>query len=339
VGRRPVRLPGAEHPLLSIHSGGRVGPGPWRPFSPAEIQQIARTVRRTPEVMLKVTGGGTKAGAVAAHFDYISRHGELEIETDDGANAQNRDEQKEMLKNWHLELTAAHYRQPRRGKEPARAPKMVYNIVLSMPAPTPPEKVLAASRKFARERFGGRHRYAMVLHTDQAHPHVHLVVKTEDENGRRLHVDKPMLRQWREDFAQLMREQGVAANASRRVVRGRDNRRTKNSVYRGQRQREATPFHERVLPAAKEHTAGASTDFVRTRESVIAYWRRTADLLGAQGELQLAGDVRDFVQRLRLASSDRYAQATRHTLHLEATELPAQRVRDNARERGDDFAR
>jgi hypothetical protein len=37
--------------------------------------------------MLKVTGGGTKVGAGAAHFDYISRHGELEIETDDGANA------------------------------------------------------------------------------------------------------------------------------------------------------------------------------------------------------------------------------------------------------------
>jgi hypothetical protein len=117
--------------------------------------------------MLKVTGGGTKVGAVAAHFGYISRHGDLEIETDDGANAQSRGEQKEMLKNWHLELSAAHYRQPRRGNEAARAPKMVYNIVLSMPAPTPPEKVLAASRKFARERFGGRHRYAMVLHTDQ----------------------------------------------------------------------------------------------------------------------------------------------------------------------------
>ena len=91
-----------------------------------------------------------------------------------------------------------------------------------MPAPTPPEKVLAAARAFARERFGVRHRYAMAMHTDQANPHVHLVVKAEDELGKRLHVDKPMLREWREDFARTMREQGIAANATSRVVRGRN---------------------------------------------------------------------------------------------------------------------
>jgi hypothetical protein len=36
-----------------------------------------------------------------------------------------------------------------------------------MPSPTPPEKVLAAARKFAREKFALQHRHAMVLHTDQ----------------------------------------------------------------------------------------------------------------------------------------------------------------------------
>jgi hypothetical protein len=296
VGRRPVRLPGAEHPLLSIHSGGRLGPGPSRPFSPAEIQQIARTVRRTPEVMLKVTGGGTKIGAVAAHFDYISRHGELEIETDDGANAQGRDEQKEMLKNWHLELTAAHYRQPRRGQEAARDPKMVYNIVLSMPAPTPPEKVLAASRKFARERFGARRRYAMVLHTDQANPHVHMVVKAEDEQGRRLHVDKAMLRQWREDFARSLREQGIAANASPRLVRGRNKVRAESGVHRAR-------------SPEKEGSSGpigglAMQKPPRTRESVALYWGRVAGLLDAQGEIELAGDVRYFARRATLVRPD-----------------------------------
>lgn len=57
----------------------------------------------------------------------------------------------------------------------------------------------------------------MVLHTDQKHPHVHLVVKAENELGRRLHIDKQLLRDWREDFARLMREQGIAANATPRA--------------------------------------------------------------------------------------------------------------------------
>jgi hypothetical protein len=48
-----------------------------------------------------------------------------------------------------------------------------------MPAGTPPEKLLAAVRKFAQEEFALQHRYAMVLHTDQKHPHVHVVVKAK----------------------------------------------------------------------------------------------------------------------------------------------------------------
>lgn len=90
--RRTVRISGTGHPLLDIHSFGRAGPQS-RPFTATEIQQIARTVRQTPEVMLKVTGGGAKVGTVAAHLGYISRNGDLGIETDDGERIRNRDEQ------------------------------------------------------------------------------------------------------------------------------------------------------------------------------------------------------------------------------------------------------
>ena len=81
--------------------------------------------------------------------------------------------------------------------------------------PNTPAEVRAA-------KSGARpYRYAMVLHTDQQHPHVHMVVKAEAEEGQRLHIDKEMLRTWRKDFAQLMRDQGIAANATRRVARDR----------------------------------------------------------------------------------------------------------------------
>jgi hypothetical protein len=57
-----------------------------------------------------VTGGGTRRGAVAAHFAYISRRGTLEIETDEGERIGRREEQKRLLDDWHLELTAGQYR-------------------------------------------------------------------------------------------------------------------------------------------------------------------------------------------------------------------------------------
>jgi len=73
-----------QAPLLDIVSYGRRSPGTRPTFSSAERDHIGRTVRGVPEVMIKVSGGGKSAGAVAAHFWYIDRKGELDIETDDG---------------------------------------------------------------------------------------------------------------------------------------------------------------------------------------------------------------------------------------------------------------
>ena len=48
--------------------------------------------------MVKVTGGGTKIGAVAAHLGYISRKGELAIETDEGDRAAGRAYTKDLCR-------------------------------------------------------------------------------------------------------------------------------------------------------------------------------------------------------------------------------------------------
>jgi hypothetical protein len=51
----------------------------------ASLEIVARTVHRTPEVMVKVlTCEGQSLGAVGRHFNYLDRDGELPIETDDG---------------------------------------------------------------------------------------------------------------------------------------------------------------------------------------------------------------------------------------------------------------
>lgn len=307
--RRPFRIQGNDRPLLDIFSAGRAGPQSRLHFSQPQIEQIARTVRRTPEVMVKVTGGGTSGGAVAAHFGYISRHGELEIETDEGERIP-KEEQKEFLEDWHLELTAGQYRAGRDGKE-ARKVKLVHKIVLSMPAPTPPEKVLAAARTFAREKFALQHRYAMVLHTDQPHPHVHMVVKAEGEHGRRLHIDKEMLREWREDFARMMREQGVAANATPRVARGLNKGSTNDPIYRAQRRGASTALRDNVTTVVKElKETGTVRDpgrkkLVETRKAVVDSWTRAAEILDRQGEISLAGDVRYFMKHLPPVLTDR----------------------------------
>lgn len=320
--RRPIRIQGNGRPLLDIFSAGRAGTQPRLHFSPAQIEQIARTVRRTPEVMVKVTGGGTSSGSVSAHFGYISRHGELEIETDEGERI-TEEAQKDFLEDWHLDLTAGQYRAGRDGKQDARKSKLVHKIVLSMPAPTPPEKVLAAARNFAREKFALQHRYAMVLHTDQPHPHVHMVVKAEGEHGRRLHIDKEMLREWREDFARMMREQGIAANATPRVTRGRSTGTTKDPIYRAQRRGASTALRHKIASVARElKETGTVHDpsrkkLLQTRKALVDGWMRVADILDRQGEITLAGDVRYFSKHLRPVLTDRERVAAGILSHLE----------------------
>jgi hypothetical protein len=68
---------------------------------------------------------------------------------------------------------------------------------------------------FVRQEFADRHRYALALHTDKPHPHVHVVVRAKTEDGVYLNIRKPMLRKWRQEFARLLRTQGVAAKATR----------------------------------------------------------------------------------------------------------------------------
>ncbi|MGO9515201.1 MAG: relaxase/mobilization nuclease domain-containing protein [Steroidobacteraceae bacterium] len=156
-----------------------------------------------------------------------------------------------------------------------------------MPAPTPPDKVLAAARQFAREKFR-QHRYAMVLHTHQQHPHVHLVVKAENELGRRLRIDKEILRGWREDFARLMREQGIAANATPRAIRGENRKKRREGIFKAQRYGKSTAMRDRVIGIATELSrSGTVVDPVRerlleTRRSLVSTWMRAAEVLGSK---------------------------------------------------------
>ena len=169
---------------------------------------------------------------------------------------------------------------------------------------------LAAARKFAREKFA-EHRYAMVLHTDQKHPHVHLVVKAENELGRRLHIDKQRLRDWREDFARLMREQGIAANATQRAIRGENKKFPGEKRFKAQRYGKPTALLDRVTGIAQELSlSGTIVDpardrLIETRKSLVSTWMKAAEVLDAQGEIILAGDVRYFAIHLPPVLTDR----------------------------------
>lgn len=315
---------------LDIVSYGRRGPGGRLSLGSDEIAQVQRTVSRTPEVMVKVSGGARDIGGVEAHLRYISRHGKLPLETDEGLVQQGRGAAREIVTDWQLELCRGQYKPKRAQGQKDTRTKLVHNIVLSMPAGTPPEKVLAAARVFARENFALQYRYAMVLHTDQPHPHAHLVVKCEHEfePGKRLYIRKDTLRQWREQFAALMREQGVAANATPRQVRGQVRKPYRDPIHHRLRALQAfaqlslaerdgcrapksstvmrTKLEQvlRCLKAGRSVSDAGQAKMQDTRQEVLADWHATVGMLRRQGETRLAAQVDRFTERMPAVQTD-----------------------------------
>lgn len=309
---------------LDLVSYGRRGRHTPLQFTSAQLEQIGRTVSGVPEVMVKVSGGGKSADAVQAHFAYVDRHGKLEVHTDEGEKLQGKDVADYLVDDWNLDAGKGQYRsQPKTG-EKDRRPKQVHNIVFSMPAGTPPEKFLAATKKFAREKFALQHRYAMVLHTDQGHPHVHLVVKAQSEGGQRLYIRKATLREWREDFAGILRYLGVAANATPAALRGKPKDRKPDGIYRALKRGQSTFMRRKVERVAEELrqdqlVRGPGKDrLLATRGRVVEDWRTTAALLRAQGQESLAKGVEAYVRRLAAVATEKELIVTGLLLQLAA---------------------
>jgi len=295
--------PLGDYPFLDLASYGRWGPGRDQFLLPAQIEHIARTVRRTPEVMVKISGGGQSDKAVAAHFKYLNRR-DFEIETDDGDQLRGKEQVAALVEDWELDLDAAESRSSYRGVSGPKPTKLVHNIVLSMPAGTSATGVLEASRAFAREQFALKHRYALVLHTDQPHPHVHLVVKALSEQGRRINIRKETLREWRREFARHLRAQGIAANATTRAVRGAIKSPKKDGIYRAMRAGRSIHLQVRVESVARELRAGniqiepGRAALVNTRKGVIRGWLGLSESLRANGRERLAKEVHRFLKNM-----------------------------------------
>lgn len=238
------------------------------------------------QVMVKITGGGRGMKAIQAHLRYISRLGKaeaggrgqtLELEDEQGNALQGKQALRDLADDWRL---AGSYIVDESQRREA------FNITLSMPEGTSPESVKDAARAFAKEEFEG-HKWVMVLHTDTQSPHVHLAVRAERCDGRRLNPRKADLQRWRERFAARLQDRGVNALATPARVRGVN--RSAQPIWRVK----AGP---RARRANAQQLSGAS--HVRSHAEAREAWGRIRDALNASndaGDRLLAAEVDGFI--------------------------------------------
>ena len=243
-------------------------------------ERIAATVvRRAPQVMVKVTGGGRGMKAIAAHFRYISKNGRLEIEDERGQLEMGRDAVRELVEDWRFGGSSVADVSDRRE---------AFNIMLSMPRGIDALAVQRAAREFARAELSD-HKYVMVLHDHQANPHVHLSVRAESMHGRRFNPRKADLHRWRETFAEKLRDWGVDAEATRQASRGVT--RNYEPLWRVKAREDGRLIKTR--PARK-----TSPGALASRSQAAEAWYRIAGALAVSTDLKdqkLADSIGQFV--------------------------------------------
>jgi hypothetical protein len=305
-----------------FYPGNRIVRSPPAVLSGAGFHDRARTIRArlhatvvrgAPQVMVKVTGGGRGMAAIAAHFRYISKQGRLPIEDDRGVVHEGKEGVHDLVEQWRHAGARIVEHSPRRE---------AFNLMLSMPAGTPAHGLQEAVRAFARTELWN-HRYVMVLHTHQANPHIHLAVRAEGKDGRRLNPRKADLRRWRETFAERLRERGIEAEASPQITRG-GGRRTERLWRRKARDegRNRGPHEGEQAPVK----------LTRSRREAAQAWCELAKALASSTDVEDRKLAQSIVQYARHLPGVRYKPPEQEAQReLPTMERGRERTRDVAR--------
>lgn len=183
LGSRPIGL--AEAVLGDLDflrpQSGRVKPGPSSSsrqgfrFSPRASQLWRFSLGSNAAVIKKIGKGGTaNAKELAAQMDYLfSKSASIfgnGVVLDADAKGLTKDERKDIIGDWVEDWRGS----PKNGH--------TSHLLLSFPSHVRPEKAKLIAEAWAFEMFqSGDHQddiwsYVAALHTDRAHPHVHIVV-------------------------------------------------------------------------------------------------------------------------------------------------------------------
>lgn len=334
------------------------GGGRWRDERSwsAIKQQLRLTVRRAPEVVINVKGSRRSTdneraavSGVLRYMMYISRNGSLTAFNEQGEAVLGRDAVKDLHARWNLDL------QRTRGAKKERLHPS-FNIIFSMPARTDPDQLRDAVAAVAREHFQG-HKYLLALHTadtdpadnSPAHPHVHLILRAEDESGRRIHIRKTHLRLWREQFAAQLRLRGIEANATSRAERGHTRKGVRSAEWHLQKRyeqsvkegRPGTPPKVKVarfVAAARELQNGATGQkpweqaMAARRRDVMRTLHENLARLREEGDAALAAEVQRFIDDMPSLDSERRA------IQGALVEQVRARAQEQGKERDDDTA-
>src|SRR6185312_1364866 len=114
----------------------------------------------------------------------------------------------------------------------------------------------------------------------------------------------------RQEFARHLRALGVPANATERAVRGENRSPKHDGIYRAQQRGESWRVRARVEESGREafgeglRTVPGKEVLIETRKAVERGWWKASEILAAQGQSELANEIKQFVSRMQPPRTD-----------------------------------
>ncbi len=328
-------------------------------ISAADKARLARVVRGVPEVMVKVSKPAkmdkhgnsiqvsrqTEGARVAAHFDYISRNGKLDLENSLGDTLTGKAATATLYADW----MQSHDEDRANGLATDRT-RITTSIVFSMPGNINAAAVKDAVRALAHQEFGGRHEYVMALHTDTKHPHVHLTLRTVGHDGVKLNLRKADLQHLRDTFASKLRQRGIEAESTPRSARGVTRRGERTPVYKMRKRGEVVAVDKAKQREVRRDVADHGgqlpdrpwdTAIVARRNRVMTTYSAAAAILARSPDPKdraLARATEQFTASLTDVTTERATLAREFSVKQSATHSKPDTVRSDdrasAREQG-----
>lgn len=170
------------------------------------------------EVVVKISGGAITRQGVRNSIDYMSRESELPVMSESG-QVWKGDEIQEAKEHMIDRANDPQNVFDDKGKENK---KVTQNIVFSPPvsAKVKPEDLLESVRKTMNKKYPN-HRFVLGYHNDKKeHPHVHVVFRIRDNDGKRADIRKKDLREIRTGFCEELKMKGYDVKATHKQQHG-----------------------------------------------------------------------------------------------------------------------
>lgn len=182
------------------------------------VQERINRKGASKEVVVKISGGSITRQGIRNSIDYMSRESELPVMSESGQvwkGDEIQEAKEHMVDRANDPQNVMNYQ----GKENK---KVTQNIIFSPPvsAKVKPEDLLESVRKTMHNKYPG-HRFVLGYHSDKKeHPHVHVVFRIRDNDGKRTDIKKRDLREIRTGFCEELKLKGYDVKATHKQQHG-----------------------------------------------------------------------------------------------------------------------